>query len=174
MKHLGRWQAVLLDSLNNSPLVAVSLAVEAHLGRTPTRAEVTAARRAAVSLEEGGYIRRFRVSTVGRKGGPALVIAPSGSRPDEAALRRAAVTLDPALMKPMRAVKPAALLTQLVHDTTNASVRVRWVDPYSVSPDRAQQLAHDLRVALAELGRLRRLLERRSQIGERQSSPAGR
>jgi hypothetical protein len=47
---LGRWQQVLSDALDHHRAVGVRAAVADHLGRAPTRAELTAARRAAHSL----------------------------------------------------------------------------------------------------------------------------
>jgi hypothetical protein len=48
---LGRWQQqVLAEALDKNLAIGVRVAVADHLGRTPTRAELTAARRAAHSL----------------------------------------------------------------------------------------------------------------------------
>jgi hypothetical protein len=47
---LGRWQQVLADALDQNLAIGVRAAVADHLGRTPTRAELTAARRAAHGL----------------------------------------------------------------------------------------------------------------------------
>jgi Homeodomain-like domain len=47
---LGRWQQVLADALDQNLAIGVRAAVADHLGRAPTRAELTAARRAAHSL----------------------------------------------------------------------------------------------------------------------------
>jgi hypothetical protein len=47
---LGRWQQVFADALEQHLAVGVRAAVADHLGRAPTRAELTAARRAAHGL----------------------------------------------------------------------------------------------------------------------------
>jgi hypothetical protein len=47
---LGRWQQVLADALDQNLAIGVRAAVADHLGRAPSRAELTAARRAAHSL----------------------------------------------------------------------------------------------------------------------------
>src|SRR6185436_13709787 len=52
--HLGRWQQVLVDALDQHLAIGVRAAVADHLGRSPTRAELTAARRAAHSLAAVG------------------------------------------------------------------------------------------------------------------------
>jgi hypothetical protein len=52
---LGRWQQVLADALDQNLSIGVRAAVADHLGRAPTRAELTAARRAAHSLAALGH-----------------------------------------------------------------------------------------------------------------------
>ena len=47
---LGRWQQVLADGLDKNLAIGVRAAVADHLGRAPTRAELTGARRAAHRL----------------------------------------------------------------------------------------------------------------------------
>ena len=47
---LGRWQQVLADALDQNLAIGVRAAVADHLGRAPTRAELTAARGAGHSL----------------------------------------------------------------------------------------------------------------------------
>ena len=47
---LGRWQQLLTDALDRNTAIGVRAAVADHIGRAPTRAELTAARRAAHSL----------------------------------------------------------------------------------------------------------------------------
>jgi hypothetical protein len=58
---LGRWQQVLADALDQNLAVGVRAAVADHLGRAPTRAELTAARRAAHSLTALGRARMLHV-----------------------------------------------------------------------------------------------------------------
>ena len=58
---LGRWQQVLADALDQNLAIGVRAAVADHLGRTPTRAELNAARRAAHSLTNIGLARVFSV-----------------------------------------------------------------------------------------------------------------
>ncbi len=58
---LGRWQQVLADALDQNVAIGVRAAVADHLGRAPTRAELTAARRAAHSLTALGRARVLHV-----------------------------------------------------------------------------------------------------------------
>jgi Homeodomain-like domain-containing protein len=57
----GRWQQVLTDALDQHLAIGVRAAVVDHLGRAPTRAELTAARRAAHSLAAAGRARLLHV-----------------------------------------------------------------------------------------------------------------
>jgi hypothetical protein len=54
---LGRWQQVLAEALEHNLAIGVRAAVADHLGRGPTRAELTAARRAAHRLAALGPAR---------------------------------------------------------------------------------------------------------------------
>jgi hypothetical protein len=54
---LGRWQKVLIDALDQNLAIGVRAAVADYLGRAPTRAELTTARRAAHSLAALGRAR---------------------------------------------------------------------------------------------------------------------
>jgi len=58
---LGRWQQVLADGLDKNLAIGVRAAVADHLGRAPSRAELTAARRAAHSLAALGRARVLHV-----------------------------------------------------------------------------------------------------------------
>jgi hypothetical protein len=58
---LGRWQQVLADGLDKNFAIGVRATVADHLGRAPTRAELTAARRAAHSLAVRGRARVLQV-----------------------------------------------------------------------------------------------------------------
>ena len=58
---LGRWQQVLADALDQNLAIGVRAAVTDHLGRTPTRAELNAARRAAHRLAALGRARVLHI-----------------------------------------------------------------------------------------------------------------
>jgi hypothetical protein len=57
----GRWQQVLADALRQNLAIGVRAAVADHLGRAPTRAELTAARRAAHGLAAMDLAHVFHV-----------------------------------------------------------------------------------------------------------------
>jgi hypothetical protein len=58
---LGRWQQVLTDALDEHLAVGVRATVADHLGRAPSRTELTAARRAAHSLAASNHARVLHV-----------------------------------------------------------------------------------------------------------------
>jgi hypothetical protein len=58
---LGRWQQLLAEDLDQHLAIGVRAAVADHLGRAPTRAELTAARRAAHSLAALGRAQVLHV-----------------------------------------------------------------------------------------------------------------
>jgi hypothetical protein len=60
-QRLGRWQQVLAEALDQHLAIGVRAAVADHLGRAPTRAELTAARRAAHGIVARGRARVFHV-----------------------------------------------------------------------------------------------------------------
>jgi hypothetical protein len=59
---LGRWQQVLTDALDHNLAIGVRAAVADHLGCTPSRAELNAARRAAHGLAGLGPARVLHVA----------------------------------------------------------------------------------------------------------------
>jgi hypothetical protein len=54
---LGRWQQIFADALDQNLAIGVRATIADHLGRAPTRAELTAARPAAHSLAALGRAR---------------------------------------------------------------------------------------------------------------------
>jgi len=59
---LGRWQRVLLAALEEHDLGTVGTIAYNHLGRTPTRPELVAARRAVRRLVETGQAQALHLS----------------------------------------------------------------------------------------------------------------
>ena len=57
LENIRRWRHVLADALAQNLAIGLRAAVADHLGRAPTRAELTAARRAAHSLAALGRAR---------------------------------------------------------------------------------------------------------------------
>jgi hypothetical protein len=78
-----RWRQILADALARHAVVSVRSTVIGHLRRTPTRAEITAARRAAHRLAASGQANIVRVKPAGfdGPGSPHLILVRPGTAP---------------------------------------------------------------------------------------------
>jgi hypothetical protein len=73
-----QWRDILADALARREVISVRGTITNHLRRTPTRAEITAARRAAHGLAASGQARILGVNPTGsdaRRGSPQLILA---------------------------------------------------------------------------------------------------
>ncbi len=74
------WGDILSDALADQEAISVRGTVTSHLRRTPTRAEMNAARRAAHGLAASGQATILRVKTPGPGPGvPTLILARPGT-----------------------------------------------------------------------------------------------
>lgn len=161
---LGRWQQAVMDALDLHEVVGVRAVVEGHLGRRGTRAESTAAQRAARRLARSGQVHPAHVRVPGgkgRRGSELLIVARPGTD--------LAARTDPELQAAAtRYLAPAdrsnEALADVVADVERAAARTRDLDLYAVDPDAAGRAARALAVPLARLTQLRQsLLHRRSR-----------
>jgi hypothetical protein len=77
-----QWREILTDALARQVVISVRSAVSSHLRRTPTRAEITAARRAAHGLAASGQATILRVRPPRSDGGGGsahLILARPGA-----------------------------------------------------------------------------------------------
>ena len=78
----GPWHQILLDALGQQPTIAVLPTAAAHLGRTPTRNEAHAIRRAAHDLARAGdAVASHQTLTWQGRGGPFLVLTRTDPAP---------------------------------------------------------------------------------------------
>ena len=154
---LGRWQQVLADALDKNLAIGVRAAVADHLGRTPTRAELTAARRAAHSL---GSLGRAQVLHVpGCEGGADvgdrsyLVLAKPNVIINDIRLRGLAVAGSDAAGRrsPHNHAQTARNLTRSLQ---NAAAGARLIQTEGLDSKSAAGVAACLADALTELHRL--------------------
>ena len=75
------WYEVFDDALSSRPVVAVRHVAEAHLGRPPTRSEITSARRAANTYARGSNAQTLRTMTGDRDRDRDGVIVIDGDLP---------------------------------------------------------------------------------------------
>src|SRR6478672_6267043 len=80
-----QWRTILADALADQEVVNVAETVSRFLGRPPTRAEITAARRAAHGLADRGYATAYHTESPrrDRRGGTRLLLAQPGAELDE-------------------------------------------------------------------------------------------
>lgn len=174
---LSRWHRLFADALAIREAIGVAVTVEQHLGRQPTRSELSAARRAAHSYASAGRAQITQVSVPvpveGRGVGTYVVLVrpESVGRGDtyRAMLRRAAqgCTSPPSTGRMRRGrLRPAPFLRGTVSTVEGAAAGVRYLDVTAIDPAEAEELSDSLGESLLELNRLRRLLtRRRRQIG---------
>jgi lambda repressor-like predicted transcriptional regulator len=173
---LGRWQQVFADALDQNLAVGVRAAVADHLGRTPTRAELTAARRAAHSFAAQGRAR--------------VLYVPGAAADDKAGdhsylvLTRPNVIMNDVRLRALAVAGNAAAGRQSLHNHAqtarnlrrslrNAAVGARLIQAEGLDSKSAADLTASLADALVELHRLERSLDRRirREYGTRPCAP---
>ena len=161
---LGRWQQVLADALDQNHAIGVRTAVADHLGRAPTRAELTAARRAAHSLAVLGLARVLHVpgayadADAGDRSYPAL--AKPNVIMNDIRLRGLAVAGTEAAGR-KSPHNHAQTVRNLKRSLRHAAAGARLVHADGLDNKSACEVACSLADALEELHRLQRSLDRR-------------
>jgi predicted DNA-binding transcriptional regulator AlpA len=160
---LGRWQQVLVDALDQNLAIGVRAAVADHLGRTPTRAELTAARRAAHSLASLGRARVLHVpGEMDTDAGDRtyLVLAKPHVIMNDIRLRGLAVEGSNAAGR-RSPHNHAQTARNLKRSLQNAAAGARLIQAEGLDTKSAADVAASLAGTLEELHRLRRSLDRR-------------
>jgi hypothetical protein len=167
---LGRWQQVLANAMDQNLAIGVRAAVADHLGRAPTRAELTAARRAAHSLAALGRARVLHV--VGADGNNNagdrnyLVLAQPNVIMNDIRLRRLGVAgSDAAGRKSPH--NHAQSVRNLRRSLQNAAAGARLLQVEGLDSASAADIAASLAEALDELHRLQRRLDQRIRREQR-------
>ncbi len=169
-----QWHPVLDQALAETAVVGVSDAVSHHLGRRPTKSEITAARRAAHRYAASGQAQLTLLPSVaaGRKYRVLVLARPDVDLDDVSALRQATATPGKKAAKAQgdgvrdTARRAESLLTQVSHATRAA----RLLPVNHIEPAHAKLLAEDLTEVVAGLATLAADLTRRS----RQHTPTAR
>jgi hypothetical protein len=174
---LGRWQQVLADALDQNLAIGVRAAVIDHLGRRPTRAELTAARRAAHSLAASGHARVLHVPGADADDYAGdrtyLVLAKPNVIMNDIRLRGLAIGGgDAAGRKSLD--NHAQTVRNLRRTLRNAAADARLIQAEGLDSKSAADVAASLADALEELHRLQRSLDRRIRRNERRGkAPSG-
>lgn len=159
-----QWYSVFDDALQGQQFVRVSDVVRAHVRRVPTRSEMHAARRAANSYAARGLAS---VVHVPHRGANVLVLVRddvdvehnSRAIEDVASGRAGPLSVRRGPRSERR------VLTVITRHVVAAGSAARAVDVGKVDRDHAMVIAHELDLALDDLGRLRDRLCRRSTHG---------
>jgi hypothetical protein len=166
---LGRWQQVLADALDQNLAIGVCAAVADHLGRAPTRAELTAARRAAHSLAALGRSRVFRVPGAHPDDDAGdrnyLVLAKPNVIMNDARLRGLAVAGGEAAGR-RSPHNHAQTARNLKRSLRNAATGARLIQAEGLDRKSAAEVAGTLADSLEELYRLQRRIDRRIRRGQ--------
>jgi len=163
-RSLGRWQKVLADALDQNLAIGVRATVADHLGRAPTRAELTAARRAAHSLARQGRARMLHVPDADADTNTGdrtyLVLTRPNVIMNDIRLRGLAVAgSDAAGRKSPH--NHAQTARNLRRSLRNAAAGARLIQAEGLDSKSAADVAASLADALTELHRLERRLNRR-------------
>jgi hypothetical protein len=155
---LDRWQQMLADALDQNLAIGVRAAVADHLGRAPTRAELTAARRAAHSLAALGRARVLHVPGADGNGDAGdrsyLVLAKPNVIMNDIRLRGLAVAGSDAAGR-RRPHNHAQTARNLERSLRNAATGARLIQAEGLDSTSATELATSLADALEELHRYR-------------------
>ena len=172
---LGRWQQVLADALERNLAIGVQAAVADHLGRAPTRAELTAARRAAHGLAALGRARVLHVpgeadADIGDRN--YLVLAKPNVVMNDVRLRGLAVAGSGAAGR-TSPHNHAHTARNLKRSLQNAAAGARLIQAEGLDTRSAADVAASLADAIEELHRLQRRLDRRIRRdqGRREGTP---
>ena len=174
---LGRWQHVLADALDQNLAIGVRVTVADHLGRAPTRAELTAARRAAHNLAAQGRagVLHVRGADANASAGDRtyLVLVKPNVIMNDVRVRGLAVAGSEAAGR-KRPHNHAQTTRNLKRSLRNAAAGARLIQVDGLDKNLAAEVATSLAAALEELHRLQRSLDRcvrRDQVlGEGPSS----
>ena len=162
---LGRWQHVLLAALKHQDAVSVRSAVNVHLGREPSRAELHAARRAAHSLADNQLVRLEHIpgsiTELGAARHVLVIIRPGTTSGDGRIGRHSAAAVaagQPVLTAPDSQARTVQRLRRAAHEVARLA---RAVDTNTLDTTTAANLHNDITAANDEFARLNQKLQRR-------------
>jgi len=148
------WQKVLINALIEHDAIGVRATASTHLGHEPTRAQITAARRAAHVAGAADLGRAVQVPV--RLGDTAREI-------NHLVLVRFDTTAEHDQLLDTATCRPPTPIRGLELNLTALEAAVRNIEVDQLSADQAGYLAARLRAAVADLTRLSPNLERQAK-----------
>jgi hypothetical protein len=155
-----QWRDILTFALAQREAISVRSTVINHLRRTPTRAEITAARRAAHGLASSGQatILRVKPSGVGSGRGSAhLILArPGTSKPHGSVDGLADISIAD---RARQRFEPMVLVQDLVVSVELLAAAIRAIPAERLNQSDSERLAGSLDASLKALRQIRRTLK---------------
>lgn len=159
--HTHQWREVLTDALNRSPGINVRATVMDYLRRTPTRAEITAARRAAHRLAARGdaeIVHVPRPESETGPGGPFLILARPGTKLSRRDLEALAGRGGDDARRSGRHFEPAAMAVDLAKSVELLTAAVQAIPDDQLDSTTVQRLAASVAASQENLAVVRRKL----------------
>lgn len=164
---LRHWHQVFSAALASQPLVGVYRTISEHVGREPTRSEVSAGRRAARTMAETGEAVLIKVTVApspGRRAVPMLVLARPGiDVSDPERLAEAASGQRQPGQAPKPAGNPGHVMPGMINTLRATAATGQLLDVSRATSDEAARLAAELAEPLTELAKLRNRLRYRAR-----------
>jgi hypothetical protein len=158
-----QWREILADALAREGAVSVHSVVASRLRRTPTRAEITAARRAAHGLAASGQaeILHVRPPKSGEGGSAHLILARSGATTDSGVLDEL-VDASPEDRARTR-FEPMVMAQDLAASAELLSAAIEAIPRHRLNQTDVEQLVESLDAAFEVLRHVRHRLRREAK-----------
>ncbi len=165
---LNSWHNVFAQALKPKRMVGVYQTIAKHVGREPTRSELSAGRRAAHRMAENGeavIVKVVAAPAPGRSPVQLMVLArPDADVSDPDAVAEAANGLRRSGYPSGPAADPAKVVPGLVNTLHATAATARLLDVSRIAPTEASSMEAALTKPLEELSKLRNRLRRRARI----------
>lgn len=164
MRVLVPWKAILAQALDDREIIGVAAVVRSYLARTPTRSEITSARRAAVRCVAAGHAEAVYLPNTGANGGDRLLLVwPGTDASDVDHLRRTSTHGHLPDGVGRTALGNTRAARALVVSLVQAASSVDEIDGERLSTVASRALADDLEEPLRQFNLLRVRLRGRSR-----------
>ena len=157
-----QWREILANALSRTEAVSVRDTVAEYLRRTPTKSEITAARRAAHRLVERGQASLLHVRPPESDSGPGgqyLVLVRPGTNLSQRELDSLAADSTDVTRGRSRRFEPTAIAHDLAESVELLTAAVQAIASDQLDPSAAQRLAASVGASLENLTAIQRHLK---------------
>ena len=158
-----QWHELLADALGRREAVSVRATVAEYLRRTPTKSEITAARRAAHRLVQRGQATVLHVRRSESDTGPAgqyLILVRPGTNLSQRQLDGLAAESTDVTRGKTRRFEPTTIAQDLAESVELLTAAFQAVQTDQLDPSTTQRLAASVDAALENLAAIQRHLKR--------------